>query len=68
MITETSGKNELLTAIEEEISQLLDLISSLDENKINTVPYEDSWTAGQLSRLAAACEEEITGVVRGGAV
>jgi hypothetical protein len=25
-------------------------MSSLDENKINTVPYKDSWTAGQLFR------------------
>jgi len=48
MITETSNKNELLTAIGEEVSQLQIQFSSLDDNRINSVPYEDSWTAGQL--------------------
>jgi len=50
MITETSDKSELLNAIEEEFSQLRSLLSSLDENKINSVPYKDSWTAAQLLR------------------
>jgi DinB superfamily len=50
MITETSGKTELLTAIDEAVSELQDLMLNLDENKINTVPYKDSWTAGQLFR------------------
>lgn len=50
MITETSDKNELFTAIDEAVFQLLALMSALDENKINTVPYKDSWTAGQLLR------------------
>lgn len=48
MITETSNKTEILTAIDEAISQLVGLMSSLDETQVNTVPYEDSWTAGQL--------------------
>ena len=48
MITEISGKDELLQAIDGEVSQLLSLFSSLDENKINTIPYEGSWTAAQL--------------------
>jgi hypothetical protein len=50
MVTETSDKKELLRAIEETVSQLLVLFSSLDENKINSVPYRDSWTAAQLLR------------------
>lgn len=50
MITETANKNELYTAIDETVSQLVDLMSSLDESKINTVPYKDSWTAAQLFR------------------
>jgi len=48
MITETSTKTELLTAVEEAITELVTLISSLDETQVNTVPYEGSWTAGQL--------------------
>jgi len=50
MITETSGKKELLTAIDESVSELVSLMSSLDESKINSVPYKDSWTAAQLLR------------------
>ena len=48
MITETSTKEELLTAISEAVSDMGDLMESLDETQVNTVPYEDSWTAGQL--------------------
>jgi DinB superfamily len=50
MITDTLDKTELLMEIEEALSQMLGLMSSLDENKINVIPYKDSWTAGQLFR------------------
>jgi phage-related protein len=50
MITDTLNKNELLTSIGEPVAQLIGLMSSLEESKINTVPYKDSWTAGQLLR------------------
>jgi DinB superfamily len=48
MITQTSTKEELLTAVDEAIGELVGLMSSLGETQVNTVPYEDSWTAGQL--------------------
>ncbi|HMI77621.1 MAG TPA: DinB family protein, partial [Ferruginibacter sp.] len=48
MITEISDKKEILAAIDEAISGLTGLMSPLDENKVNTIPYKDSWTAGQL--------------------
>lgn len=50
MATETITKEELFTAIDDAVSELTGLMSSLDKNKINTVPYKDSWTAGQLIR------------------
>jgi hypothetical protein len=50
MATETLDKNEVFTATGEIVSQLVDLMSSLDEIKINTIPYEGSWTAAQLLR------------------
>ena len=50
MIMDTTGKNELLTPIEETVSELQGWMASLDENKINTIPFKDSWTAGQLFR------------------
>jgi hypothetical protein len=50
MITDTTDKNQLVTAIEEVISQLLGLISSVAETQVNTVPYPGSWTAAQVVR------------------
>jgi len=50
MTTETKDKNEILASTAEAVSQLTDLMQSVDEKKINTVPYEDSWTAPQLLR------------------
>jgi hypothetical protein len=50
MITEASEKNELFIEIDEAVAALDALVSSLDENKLNIVPYEGSWTAGQLVR------------------
>lgn len=48
MITATSTKEEILTAIGEAVSDMGGLMESLDESQVNTVPYEGSWTAGQL--------------------
>jgi len=48
MITATSGKHELFTALDEAVLQMQDLIAALDGDKINSIPYKDSWTAGQL--------------------
>ncbi|HUM47543.1 MAG TPA: DinB family protein [Chitinophagales bacterium] len=48
MKSATSDRNEIFTATGDAISQLIDLMLSVDENKINVVPYEGSWTAPQL--------------------
>jgi len=48
MLTETSTKEEILTAIGEAVSDMGGLMKLLDESQVNTVPYEGSWTAGQL--------------------
>ena len=50
MATETVNKNEIITAIGGAVSQLTDLMSSVENDKINMVPYEGSWTAPQLLR------------------
>jgi len=49
-ITATSPKDELLTAIDEPLSEMLELMSRLDTIEVNKVPYKDSWTAGMLFR------------------
>lgn len=48
MAIETLDKREIFTATGDAISQLNDLMLSVDENKINSIPYEGSWTAPQL--------------------
>jgi len=48
MITGTSDKNEILKAIDEAITELAGHMSSLDDIQVNSIPYEGSWTAGQL--------------------
>lgn len=53
MTTETVGKNELITAVGDAVSQLVDLMSSVENDKINMVPYDGSWTAPQLLRHVA---------------
>ena len=64
MITENSDKRELLTAIDEAVSGLQELMSSLEENLVNTVPYKDSWTAGQLFRHVAKSTKGIARIMR----
>ncbi|MEO7046718.1 MAG: DinB family protein, partial [Ferruginibacter sp.] len=48
METQSLKKNEALSSITEAITQLTKLMSSVDEDKINTIPYEGSWSALQL--------------------
>jgi len=39
---------EITTALDQTMAELLHLVSSLDEEQINGIPFEGSWTAGQL--------------------
>ena len=50
MITETSTKEELLSELDDTAMQLLNAMQTIEESDFNTVPYEGSWTAGQLAR------------------
>jgi len=42
--------NKILSAIAEAVSEISNLMAAVDEEKVNTVPYEGSWTAPQLLR------------------
>ena len=50
MTTEVLDTNEILSATSDAVSKLTDLMSAVDDEKVNTVPYEGSWTAPQLLR------------------
>jgi hypothetical protein len=50
MATETFNTNKILSATSDAVSQLTDLMLAVDDDKVNTIPYEGSWTAPQLLR------------------
>ena len=50
MAAATSNSNEILSATSDAITELTDLMQAVDDNKVNTIPYDGSWTAPQLLR------------------
>lgn len=50
MATGTLDTNQVTSATGDAISELTDLLAAVDEDKVNTIPYEGSWTAPQLLR------------------
>ena len=48
MTVQTLNSKKLFVTLDKEFSEVINLISSADENKINIIPFDDSWTAGQL--------------------
>ncbi len=49
-MTSELSKTQLTMQLDEAASELTALMSALDESQVNSVPYENSWTAGQLLR------------------
>lgn len=43
-------KEQLLKEIEDTFDKLLEVFGKFDEDEVNIVPFEGSWTAGQLMR------------------
>lgn len=41
---------EILTEVNGTITELIQLLSSFDQQQINIIPFEGSWTAGQLAK------------------
>lgn len=46
-------KSELIPELNNTVNDLVNLFESIDEQQINTSPYEGSWTAGELLRHVA---------------
>jgi PhnB protein len=59
MITEKINTKELFASLDETTSTFSQLISSLSEEKINTVPYENSWTAAQVAEHVTMSNESM---------
>ena len=49
MSAPTINATALFTALDETTSQLLQLITSVPQERINATPFKDSWTAAQLA-------------------
>ena len=49
MITESLQTKDIFALIDEPVSELLNVLSSQSETNINTVPFDDSWTAAQVA-------------------
>ena len=61
-------EQQLEKEIERSIAALIEVLSSIEEEKINLVPFEGSWTAGQLAQHMimsnAGFDELINGPVK----
>jgi uncharacterized damage-inducible protein DinB len=42
-------KQELVMQVDKTLQELIDLVASLQQTEINKIPFEGSWTAGQLA-------------------
>lgn len=49
MIIETLNTKELFTQLDDVSSELIALVSSADDKRIDAIPFEDSWTVAQLA-------------------
>ncbi len=49
MIKDIPGTRQLFESLDDVFSEVIELISSLGDVEINTIPFKDSWTAGQLT-------------------
>lgn len=57
--------HEVLIAIDETTQELLDTIQSFSQQEFNTIPFEGSWTPGQVAEHLYKSESGITRMFRG---
>lgn len=58
-------KEQLITDFNETTEELLETISSFDEKEFNKIPFEGSWTAGQVGEHLFKSESNIPNVLKG---
>jgi len=49
MLKDISHKEDVLVSLEKTTSELVQLLDRFDQQNINRIPFEDSWTAAQLA-------------------
>ena len=59
------SKNELIKAVENAISGFQEQLSLIDERQLNNIPYDGSWTAGQLAQHMRMANSGFVEVING---
>lgn len=67
-VTEKLDKKELLSSFDETISELLQALSSFNNEELNTIPFEGSWTAAQVTEHLLKSGIGITKILLGNTV
>jgi len=57
--------NEILKAFHETTEQLLQTIALFTQEQFNTIPFEDSWTAAQVTEHVYKAESAMPGILQG---
>ncbi len=65
LITEELNKEELLTSFDNTTSELVQALSSLTEKELNRIPFDGSWTAGQVGEHLLLSGAGITKLLTG---
>lgn len=59
------NRNELLEELENSTKELLDILRSFDSRQINKIPFEGSWSAGQVAEHLLKAESGVPGTLTG---
>jgi hypothetical protein len=59
MTTDQKDKKKLFETLDDTTSQFLQLVSSFDEQEINRIPYDGSWTVAQIAEHVALSNMDI---------
>jgi len=59
------SKKEIIKELQDTVSEFQKLISSFDERQLNKVPYEGSWTAGQVAQHIILANSGFADVLNG---
>ena len=59
MVVEKINADKLYQLLHEATNQFLEMVSSFDEREINLVPFDGSWTAGQIAEHVTLSNNDI---------
>lgn len=63
--TKELNKKELLSSLEDTTNEMVQALSLFDETELNTIPFEGSWTAGQVGEHLLMSNPGIAKIISG---